>query len=110
MKKRELFCCVIWMMAVAVSACVESSSIQKIEDNTCDPDCATYGGGRGQICVSLNHQNICKPQCLGDKVGENKACWKNASLGPAAPTLAIVDTCVSDDNGLLYSASSTSQE
>ena len=51
---------------------------------------------------------MCKNTCLGQEVGVNHKCWRNASLGPTSQLYAVTDTCALDDNGNLYSSESAS--
>ena len=67
-------------------------------------------GGRPEVAVVIDGAAECRKTCLGAAVGQNPVCWHNASAGPNAKAQALVDTCAKDDNGVLYSQSSTESE
>ncbi len=74
-----------------------------------DASCMSVGGGRAQNAFTIGGAQVCKNICLGQEVGENFKCWRNASLGPDAQVFAVKDTCTLDDNGNLYSEDSVSE-
>ncbi len=73
----------------------------------CPNNCINEGG-RTQTCVTIDGSKLCKNTCLKSNIGENTACYQNGSIGPEAPIFSVVETCVEDDNGLLYASNEES--
>ena len=82
--------------------CENGICLSEPAQSSCKDTCNIVGG-RNYSCFSVTGVEECLPSCLGDKAGQNRVCYKNASLGPIAAEQAAVDTCVGDDKGNLYS-------
>ena len=102
MIKRGMVACLLAVMGCAAVSC-DDSRTAKIEDVTCGLDCSKESDGRAQVCVFLSGAESCKPKCLGDAEGSNKAvCHTNHAT--AVPVVkSAVDTCAKDELGTLYS-------
>ena len=94
------------MMVASVLVCGCDDGSGSVVANKCVHNCESSGGGRGEVCAVVDNEAQCMSACLGKSEGDNIACWRNASLGPDAEFFSVVDTCVKDENGVLYSSKS----